>query len=798
MRWISRPLPFLVGISLGFAPIAVPSLQAPVLAQNQAQSPAEALITAVRGRDITLGIGTEDGAVRGAVYGITRDGRVRARLQITEVAARESSATVLDADDDFVISVGDATRFIAVQDLPVAPVAPPVETPPVVTPTVETPPVVTPTTPDTTVVIPVTPSASPSTVIVTPPVAPPTGSVVTAVTTSSSTATVTSVTGNQVTLEYGILQGARTGAKVPIVRTGDVIAIVRLDTITDNTSTGEVIWNDESVGAVTIGDAATLVGSPRSTGTTVVNVNTPNANANVPAAPILFETGASNAVVPRADETYEYLAALAARGLITSQPAHIFHDEGSRRHRTEEDITFSRSQIAGFIREALGNAQSTDEMPGTAKAALLALTQDYERELTQQGVEQSTLTSLRQDQGFVFGFSGQSRASLVGGSGRGGNVPFSEAGGGLRTRTGFDNRTSIFGQSGRNLRFFAQIDSGTDSRQGSNDGGFGLSEAYLEYNANRILRGLKVKVGRDEVWWGPGHFGTLLLSDAAGPLNTVQTSFKRGSYELQGLYAPLNRGPLGGERSLFGHNFQVRIGSQTRIGFAETLLLPRDKFDAISFLSAFSPIPLNFVERLRNRNTAPNSGNVLTKAYIETSLARGVRNYAEFLLDDIGVNQNNLVRNRLGTLIGAHIFTPQDPTKLGFFAEYANLQGRTYLGLLALNDTDYYYRGRPLGYPVAPPQGQTLGGAESVRLEGYWRATPKLRLGAGVEFADLASEQANRSRQQVYRLRATYQLSRNFSIVSRLQRVATSQPNFVIGGVPLKGNMYQIEIVQTF
>jgi hypothetical protein len=290
----------------------------------------------------------------------------------------------------------------------------------------------------------------------------------------------------------------------------------------------------------------------------------------------------------------------------------------------------------------------------------------------------------------------------------------------------------------------------------------------------------------------------LLLSDAAGPLNLLHASFKRGSYELQGFYAPLDRGPLGGRRSLYGHNLHVQIGPQVRVGVAETLLLPQDRLDPVAFVNAFLPIPLFAVERARNRNLAAENGNSLVQFYIESSLARGVRTWAEFLMDDVGVNQNNLVRNRFGTQLGMHFFTPRDPAKLGLFAEYANLQGRTYLGLRALNDADYYYRGTPLGYPVASPANQPLGGAESLRLEAYWRPTRKLRLGGGVEFADLASEQTNRSRQQVYRIRAAYDLTRNLSIIGRLQRVSTSQANFVLGAPAVRQYLYQLEIAHSF
>ncbi|MBV9468082.1 MAG: hypothetical protein JOZ57_02415, partial [Abitibacteriaceae bacterium] len=367
----------------------------------------------------------------------------------------------------------------------------------------------------------------------------------------------------------------------------------------------------------------------------------------------------------------------------------------------------------------------------------------------------------------------------------------------------------IFAQSGNKLNIFAQVDSNTTVRNntsfnatGGNDSGLTLRRALLSYNAEHLLKGLTIDVGRNELWWGPGHFGTFLLSDVAGPLNQLHTTYRRGSIQLESLYSPLDKGALGGKRSLYGHNLQIALGPQTRIGIAETLLVPTSSLDGVSFISAFTPFPLFTAERLRHRNTSASNGNALESVYMESSIARGFQGYGELLIDDIGVNNQNLERNRLGTLIGAHLFTPKDPEKLGAYAEFANLQGRTYLGLNALSNQDYYYHNRPLGYPVAPLEGAGLGGAESLRFEAYLRAARRWRLSAGVELADLQSEQTistgPRSRQQTYRLRAAYDLSQNLTLIACAQRVSTSQPNFVFGAPSVAQRLFQLEIAQSF
>ncbi len=762
----------------------------PVWAQNE--PPKNALITAVQDKQILLGIGANDGAVRGAVYGITRNGRVQARVQVLEVRPDESTARIIESDEDFVVSVGDNGQFIAVQDL----VAPPVVAPPVV---VE-PPVVTPVTP---------PAKTPVTII--PPTATVTGTTMPATVSGApmKSMIVTAIEDNRVTFGSGADRGVTTNSKIPITRNGEIIGIARIQIVEENQSRGEIVWTDPNAGTVQVGDNGSLMAMAPSTnapGTgitdgSVVVIDTTRDNppsGPIPTAPIAYETGVSNAVVPFNTPTYELLASLASSKLITQYPAQLLRDDGVRRHRSEEDFTLSRAQIAGLVKQAIGNVDARDgELNGKERAALQILTRDFRPELQTLGVPVADLNELAKGSGFTFGIAGQTRLSGVFGDTANVIEPFSERQGGRRTRSGFDTRTDIFGTSGDKLGFFAQIEGGSDARKGSNDSNFLVRRAYVDYNANKLLRGLKLRAGRDEIWWGPGHFGTLLLGDTSGPLNTLQASFKRGSYQVDALYAPLNRGPLGGQRSLYGHNLHVQVGKQTRIGIAETLLLPKDQLDPLSFISTFSPIPLFTVERLRKRNTAADNGNSLVQAYIEQSVARGVRGWAEFLADDIGVNSSNLVRNRIGSLLGLHVFTPRDPSKLGLFAEYANLQGRTYLALQNLSDSDYYYRNSPLGYPVAPTQDSLQGGAESLRLEGYWRATPKLRLGGGVEFADLGSEQVNATRQQTLRMRAAYDFSRSLTLVGRLQRVSTDR----VGGIPnnnSKQNLLQVELVRSF
>ena len=194
----------------------------------------------------------------------------------------------------------------------------------------------------------------------------------------------------------------------------------------------------------------------------------------------------------------------------------MFQDDGARRHRVAEDITFSRAQIAGFITEALGNF---DGEKGRDSAALSILVKQYRRDLQDLNVPAATLDAFNED-GFQFGISNWTRLTAVGGdTGDDARDANDERFGAKRRKTGIDTRTNIFGTITPKLSFYASADAGTRLRNGEPFGQIASNsfrKAYVDYNANSVLRGLEVRLGRQEYWWGPSSFGTGLLSDAAG------------------------------------------------------------------------------------------------------------------------------------------------------------------------------------------------------------------------------------------------------------------------------------------
>ena len=759
----------------------LPPEQPAVAPTTENSSPATLLVTRINDRDVTLSAGTAQGVALGAIYVLPATGPEQARMIVVEVGADTSRARLLSVNDGFVPTVGENARFVEVQPIPAEVLSPVQVAPPVI---------ITPTQPT------VTAGGEPSSILVT-------GSARGAL--SGSTAPITVADDGALTIGAGLNQGAAIGQNLPVLRAGAVIGLVQITDVTADSASATVLYSDAARGPIVTGDAVglNLAASALQSPVVIPAIGIPA--QPIPAVPVRFESGASNVAVPKTYNTYELLASLAARGLIKSQPARVFQDDGARRHRVAEDIVFSRAQVAGFIVEALGNY---DGQKGRDSAALSLLVKDFRRDLTDLNVPAATLNEFS-DRGLQLGISSWTRLTAVGGDTNSQAFDaFDERFGAKRRKSGFDTRTNFFGTITPKLSFYASVDAGSDIRNGEPFGQLASSsfrKAYLSYDASSVLRGLTINVGRQEYWWGPGHFGTGLLSDASGGLDSLSTSFRRGSYELRGLYARLGTGPQGGSRSLYAQDLNVRIGKSSKFGINTAILSPNKSFDPTLFAVGFTPFPLYTIKRDSN---ATNNTNAIVSAYGEVGVAKGVRAYGEIVLDDLGTTQNNPIENRDGSIFGIGIQDPKDAAHAGFNLEYGRFNSVAYTYFSNRNNLgpDYYlyYRGAPLGYSIAPLAPTIFGGAENIRFDGYYRPLQRLTLFAGVQYTDLNAEDQNTnsvsgfSRQRDYRLAATYDLTKRYALTARYQRVSTDQPFFVRRAATRRDSIFSLEIGRSF
>ncbi len=210
---------------------------------------------------------------------------------------------------------------------------------------------------------------------------------------------------------------------------------------------------------------------------------------------------------------------------------------------------------------------------------------------------------------------------------------------------------------------------------------------------------LHAAFGYDRFRWGPGRRGTLLLSDAAGPITylTLGGSFS-GWLTTTALTCVLSRAE---DRYLSAHRIEAAVTPRLSIGLAEAV---RYRSDGIDLLYASGLLPYAVVERTHIRDASTDSVRHLERANIMVSLdvvgrvSDALTLYGELLLDDIATENRNMP-DRLGYQVGLRSSRQHSTWIAHVLAEYTRVRRFTYATEYGQN---FIHRGRSLGYALGP------------------------------------------------------------------------------------------------
>lgn len=214
-----------------------------------------------------------------------------------------------------------------------------------------------------------------------------------------------------------------------------------------------------------------------------------------------------------------------------------------------------------------------------------------------------------------------------------------------------------------------------------------------------------LQLGREELWWGPGTRGALLLSDNAGPMSLVKLTWMplptlRFTKFAAALDAP--------GRYLFGTRIDWAATGRLRIGLAET---------AVAFPSPLlwyhlvNPLPAVLTDLLsmpRRQTTMGANDNFVVSLDAEYLVRPGVLVYGEQMQDDIHSVQPLLEGWRLfprqsskwGLTAGVYLADPFRTGRTDLRIEYTRLVNWTYTHTLP--SRAYTLRGRSLGHWLGP------------------------------------------------------------------------------------------------
>jgi len=205
--------------------------------------------------------------------------------------------------------------------------------------------------------------------------------------------------------------------------------------------------------------------------------------------------------------------------------------------------------------------------------------------------------------------------------------------------------------------------------------------------------------GYDMFRWGPGRRGTLLLSDAAGPMGFLSFSEQIGGrVTATALSGQLSRAD---HRFLAAHRIEASVSRRLSVGLAEAVRYPSDGVD---LLYASGLIPYAIVERTHIRDASTDSLRGSQRANIMASLdvvwrpSQDLSLYGEVLLDDIAT-ENRDMPDRFAYQAGFRSERDYGSRTAHLIGEYTRVLNFTYAVDYGQN---FIHRDHPLGFALGP------------------------------------------------------------------------------------------------
>lgn len=219
------------------------------------------------------------------------------------------------------------------------------------------------------------------------------------------------------------------------------------------------------------------------------------------------------------------------------------------------------------------------------------------------------------------------------------------------------------------------------------------------------------ELGRNYYRWGPGFWGTSLLSDSGYPLDGLCASFNLklpliGRWRVKQLIAYLHGDRAG--RFFLVRRWERRLGQNWTVGGTEVNLSRPFPPPTYFFLPIYPASRLAVKTKWRKEST----DQVLVNADV-TWRSKTMTLYGVALADDLRLRKTDeQITRKLGWIFGGQWET--DKWTLG--AEYASFNRLTYTHTLPV--LEYSYHGIGLGYPTGPD-------SRLISVWGRWQILPR-------------------------------------------------------------------------
>jgi hypothetical protein len=210
--------------------------------------------------------------------------------------------------------------------------------------------------------------------------------------------------------------------------------------------------------------------------------------------------------------------------------------------------------------------------------------------------------------------------------------------------------------------------------------GTSLINAYVKFK----LPWFELQLGKDNLWWGPGRYGALLISDNAPSQDMLKLNASYGRFRFNSFTAIL-RSELG-DKYLSGHRLEVLVLTRLRVGIHEVVVYA-NRFE----LHYLNPVTIYFFAVPALEPVELND-NMLNGVDFVLLPIKNVKLYGELMVDDFQMQDMNIHNwaNLFGMLFGVYYVNPLGLDDTDLRVEYAFVNQFSYTHSSPINRYQHY------------------------------------------------------------------------------------------------------------
>ena len=231
-------------------------------------------------------------------------------------------------------------------------------------------------------------------------------------------------------------------------------------------------------------------------------------------------------------------------------------------------------------------------------------------------------------------------------------------------------------------------------------GGFssqGIAPAYARFHTSWF----DILIGQDNISWGPGRHGNLMVSANPLPMDSFQLQAAHGPVGFHSFTSLAEDGH--GKKVASAHRLDIKLWDKGSLGIAETVLIAEEDFE----LRLLNPFTIYTIAEPATSGELEGKskgslGNLLASVDLELWLLPSTSLYGEVLIDDVqtrlGTDSWRNWGTKFGVLLGSHVADPFSLPNTDLRVEYVFVNQYAYTHWRPVSE--YTHLGKLMGHPI--------------------------------------------------------------------------------------------------